>query len=142
MVENDLFGGVCTFFIVSPLITGWPSCAFCCLVNSSTAPLLPTSKISGTRIWSIKVCFWGRTFLESIVLFNLNVFLRLLCFSLSNCTPREMKCNNTGAQSQGRSWRVGFIVRINRVERRIICWRCMVRKSGCEGMGNREIAGE
>ena len=44
----------------------------------------------------------------------------------------------TGAQSQGQSRRVG----LNRVERRIVCWRRLVCEPGYEGIGYREIAGE
>ena len=61
--------------------------------------------------------------------------------NLSNCTPQEIKRYKTRTQSQRRSRRVGFIIGINQVGRRIVRWCRLVCEPGCKGIGYREIAG-
>ena len=63
-----------------------------------------------------------------------------------HCKPVELyaagnKRYKTRTQSQRRSRRVGFIIGINQVGRRIVRWCRLVCEPGCKGIGYREIAG-
>ena len=64
-----------------------------------------------------------------------------------HCKPVELyaagnKRYKLALQSQRRSRRVGFIIGINQVGRRIVRWCRLVCEPGCKGIGYREIAGE